>query len=201
MSKNIVIIFDPAHGANVAGKCSPDESHYEYRWSRERIKNLTLVLTSMGYEVYVTTNSINEPGLTRRKNFATQVRKGATKLLLSLHNNAAGNGTDWMNARGVEVFTTPGVTGSDTCAEYLLTQFKKNFPKLKMRYNRDADLERDKEARFTTLMGAGYMGVLIEWLFQDNKEDLELLLSSETNSKFEESIVEAIEKINDHFGK
>lgn len=199
MKKNVIIILDPAHGADVKGKCSPDNVHKEYRWSRDRVKSLVLMLTNLGYEVYTTTDSENEPGLSKRKNFATQIRKGKKKLLLSLHNNAAGNGT-WMTARGVEVYTTPGITDSDICAEYIIDQFKKDFPEVKMRYNRDADLERDKEAKFTVLMGADYMGVLIEWLFQDNKDDVELLMSLEMNRRFEVSIVDAIESINNYFG-
>lgn len=196
--KNLIVILDPAHGANVKGKCSPDNRHREYRWSRDRVKSLNLALTSLGYEVYVTTSSENEPGLSVRKNFASQIRKGERKLLLSLHNNAAGNGT-WCHPRGVEVYTTPGVTKADVCADYIIGQLHKDFPELKMRYNRDAYLERDKEARFTVLMGADYMGVLIEWLFQDNKDDVELLTNLDVNRKFEESIVAAIENINNYF--
>lgn len=199
MKKNVVVILDPAHGANVKGKCSPDGKHREYLWSRERVKNLSLMLLNMGYEVYTTTSSVNEPGLSKRKNFATQVAKGKKKLLLSLHNNAAGDGSKWLNAHGVEVWTTPGVTKADVCAEYLLTQFKKDFPELNIRYNRAAKFEKDKEAQFTVLMGADYMGVLVEWLFQDNKLDVELLSDSDVNRRFESSIVDAIEGINDYF--
>ena len=198
--KNLIVILDPAHGANVLGKCSPDKSHREYIWSRQRVKNLSLILTNLGYEVFVTTDSENEPGLSKRKNFATQIRKGTRKLLLSLHNNAAGNGDNWMSARGVEVFTTPGITDSDICADILLKQIKKDFPTLRMRYNKDAMLHRDKESNFTVLMGSGYMGVLIEWLFQDNKEDVRLLSSSEVNTKLENTLVTAIESINEYFG-
>lgn len=199
--KNIIVILDPAHGANIKGKCSPDGRHHEFLWSRERIKSLGRILTDLGYEVYVTTGSENEPGLLVRKNFATQIRKGEKKLLLSLHNNAAGNGYRWFSARGVEVYTTPGVTKADVCADFILSQFRKDFPEMKMRYNKDAKFYRDKESRFTVLMGKDYMGVLVEWLFQDNKDDVELLMDSEVNRKFESSIVGAIENINDYFGE
>ena len=199
--KNVIIILDPAHGADVAGKCSPDGKHREYAWSRARVKALKAMLVNLGYEVYTTTESENEPGLSKRKNFATQVRHGERKLLISLHNNAAGAAGKWMNATGVEVYTTPGVTDADVCADMILSQLKKDFPDYKMRYNRDKYLERDKEARFTVLMGADYMGVLIEWLFQDSKTDVEKLLDADVNRKFESSIVEAIERINDYFKK
>lgn len=197
--KNIVIILDPAHGADVKGKSSPDNRHYEYRWSRDRVKALVPMLTHLGYEVFVTTDSENEPGLSKRKNFATQISKGKKKLLLSLHNNAAGSNGKWMDARGVEVYTTPGVTDADICADFILGRLKEDFPGIKFRYNKDAYLERDKESRFTVLMGADYMGVLIEWLFQDNKDDVELLTDSAINRKFESSIVGAIETINNYF--
>ena len=45
------------------------------------------------------------------------------------------------------------------------------------------------------------MACLIEWLFQDNMEDYEKLKSAEFNSRFETSLVEAIEEINDYFSK
>lgn len=197
--KNIIIILDPAHGANVAGKCSPDKRHYEYKWSRERVKSLNNTLLALGYEVFMTTESENEPGLSQRKNFATRIRYGAKKLLLSLHNNAAGNGERWSSATGVEAYTTPGVTNADICADFILRQFEKDFPTIKMRYNKDSYLNRDKEEKFTVLMGADYMGVLIEWLFQDNKGDVEKLLDPMVNKAFEDSLVRAIENINHYF--
>lgn len=201
MKKNIILVIDPAHGINVAGKCSPDGLHREYLWSRERVKALKATCISLGYEVYVTTDSENEPGLSKRKNFATQIRRGERKLLLSLHNNAAGSDGKWHNARGYSVFTTKGVTKADTCADIIYKQLRKDFPELKGRMYKDSDLERDFEENFTVLMGSDYMGVLIEWLFQDNLKDVELLKDSEVNKKFEGSLVKAIEKINDYFGK
>lgn len=197
--KNIIIILDPAHGADVKGKCSPDGRHREYMWSRNRVKAIKAILIDLGYEVYVTTESENEPGLSKRKNFATQVRHGQRKLLLSLHNNAAGNGEKWMPASGVEVWTSKGVTKADVCADFILKEFKKDFPEFKMRLNKDSYLDRDKEENFTVLMGADYMGVLIEWLFQDNKSDVDSLLDPETNRAFENSLVRAIEEINGYF--
>lgn len=199
--KNIVIILDPAHGADVAGKRSPDGRHHEYKWSRERVSALRVILTSMGYEVFVTTESENEPGLSKRKNFATEVREGERKLFLSLHNDASGDSNHWMNARGFSVWTTKGITDADRCADFIIEQFKKDFPELKPRQYMPTELNKDFEANFTVLMGSGYMGVLIEWLFQDNKEDVELLEDVRMNKRFEDSLVDAIEEINNYFSK
>lgn len=197
--KNLVVILDPAHGRNVLGKCSPDGSHREYLWSRERVRSLRNTLSSLGYEVLLTTDSEDEPGLTKRRDFATQVKKGRRKLLLSLHNNAAGNGETWMTATGVEAWTSIGLTDSDKCADIILNRIFKDFPEVKMRFNRSKPLEKDKESKFTVLMGSGYMGVLIEWLFQDNRSDVALLKNEEVNRRFENAIVEAIEEINNYF--
>ena len=93
--RKLVVILDPAHGADVAGKCSPDGRHFEYKWSRERIAHLKALLINEGFEVYETTLSVNEPGLTRRKNFANNIRRGSLKLLLSLqafHNQTVSEG-------------------------------------------------------------------------------------------------------------
>lgn len=197
--KNVVIVLDPAHGSNVKGKCSPDGSHREYKWSRERVKSIKRLLENLGYTVYTTTDSENEPGLSKRKNFATQIKTDKKKLLISFHNNAAGSDGKWHDARGFGVYTTKGITKADVCADIILKQFKEDFPHLKARTYINKYLERDFEENFTVLMGAGYMGVLIEWLFQDNKEDLAFISDSETNSAFEHSVVKAIEAINSYF--
>lgn len=197
--KNITIILDPAHGLSTPGKRSPDGKHREAQWSRDRVSALRYKLAHLGYEVYVTTYSQDEPGLTYRKNVATQIKSKHPKVLISLHNNAQGNGTEWMKARGTAVYTTKGITYSDTCANVILKQFEEDFPDIRIRKYSHEPLGQDFESNFTILMGSGYWGVLVEWLFQDNKEDVELLLDAETNELFEESLIRAIEKINEHF--
>ena len=199
--KNVIIILDPAHGENVKGKCSPNHIHREYKWSRDRVANIKTLLLARGYEVYQTTTSINEPGLSVRKNYATQICHGKRKLLLSLHNNAKGSDGKWHDAQGVSIFTTKGITKSDYCARIILNRFEKDFPEIKIRRYMKSTLNEDFEENFTVLTGADYMACLIEWLFQDNMEDYEKLKSAEFNSRFETSLVEAIEEINDYFSK
>ena len=182
-------ILDPAHGRNVIGKMSPDGLHKEYEWSRKRCKELERILKDNGYKVEYTTTSDNEPGLTFRKNIASSLKaNGLTKLLISLHNNGAGDGTQWLNATGVEIYTTPGKTKSDDYAKIVYDQLQKDFPNLKFRGLKEAD--------FTVLKGSGYYAMLIEWLFQDNKKDIELLEDDKINKKLINSIFIAIETIN-----
>lgn len=198
--KNLTIILDPAHGANVKGKCSPDGTHREYLWSRERVHKLETLLISAGYRVFLTTDSNDEPGLSKRKEVANKT-EGSKKLLISLHNNAAGDASKWMQARGVAVYTTKGETKSDKCAEVIIRHFEKDFPELKMRKYSPKKMEEDFEENFTVLMGSNYMAVLIEWLFQDNKEDVELLGNPSVNRRMEYSLLDAIEELDQKFSE
>lgn len=197
--KRICVILDPAHGLDTLGKRSPDGSHREAIWSRERVSALQYKLAHMGYSVFLTTDSEKEPGLSYRKRVATEIKSPYPKVLFSIHNNAAGDGSSWMSARGASVYTTEGKTKSDVCAEIILDQFEQDFPDIKIRKYSHEELGEDFEKNFTVLMGSGYYGVLIEWLFQDNKEDVELLKNEEINEQFEESLINAIERINEHF--
>lgn len=194
MAKKLYIILDAAHGANVKGKCSPDETHKEYLWSRQMCDELQKMLRSRGYEVKQTNLTIDEIGLSKRKEYANSIitEPGQIKFLISLHNNAAGE-NGWHNARGFEIYTTKGQTRSDAAADVIMGRLNNAFSNFKSRIDKsDGDL--DKEANFTVLMG-NYMAVLIEWLFMDNKEDLAYLKDPVTNTKFLNAIVEAIELI------
>ena len=192
MARRLLPIIDFAHGSDVAGKQSPDGRHKEYLWSRKVGKMLAERLKQNGFEVAFTNTKDTEIGLSRRKEIANNLDtpRGGAKFLLSLHNNAAGMGNDWANARGFEIYTSPGNTTSDKFAKVILDNLAKDFPSYKNRGT--------KEANFTVLMGSGYSAVLIEWLFQDNKEDVKLLQDETTNNKFMDSLVSSFLYINDH---
>lgn len=195
--KDLCIILDPAHGANVKGKCSPDGVHKEYYWSRAIVKKLKEALSLKGYEVHLTTDSLNEPGLTKRKNAANAIPTANVKLLISLHNNAAGNGDNWYHATGVEIWTSKGKTQSDIFSSMMLMRFKKDFPDVKIRTGSSDPTDLDKDENFTVLMG-NYQAMLIEWLFMDSRWDIEKLLSPTMDDMLVESIVAGIEEINDY---
>lgn len=200
--KKLVIILDCAHGADVKGKCSPDGTHREYKWSRLICGKLRDKLESLGYRVEYTNKTENEIGLSQRKNIANNIKidSDQVKFLISLHNNAAGNGSNWTNATGFEIFTSKGQTLSDKFAQVIISNLQKDFPESNGFKHRvdltDGDL--DKEENFTVLMG-NYYGILLEWLFQDNKEDVKLLNDEIINNKLIDSLVKSINYINDNF--
>lgn len=185
------IILDTAHGAEVAGKRSPEGNHREYKWSRERLANIAAGLTKKGVTVKWSHIGDNEPGLTNR--VAAMNKIAGPAFVFSLHNNAAGSGATWLNATGVEIWTCKGQTESDKHATTIFNKLKKDFPHLVFRSDmRDGD--PDKEENFTVLMSK-HPSVLLEWLFQDSKQDVAMLSDSAVNRKLEEVLIEVLTQI------
>ena len=197
--KKVLIIADPAHGIDVPGKRSPDGTHREYLWSRDMWERLYTRLVALGYAVEFTTTSDNEPGLTTRIKAANAIaarNKNLIPLFISLHNDAAGDGTKWMQARGISVWTSKGRTRSDIFAAEMIKALNvvtKN--RTKMRTYSPMAQDQDFEANFTVLMG-NYNAMLIECCFQDNKDDVALLQDAEFCKLLEDAIIVGIENIN-----
>ena len=128
-AKKLLIILDPAHGEETPGKRSPDGRHREYRWSRERLAQVDILLKALGYTVVWTNTTNREIGLTKRQNTASVFAKQYTDLvpfLISLHNDAKGDGTKWENASGVSVWTAVGKTTSDIFADIFIKHSELN---------------------------------------------------------------------------
>jgi N-acetylmuramoyl-L-alanine amidase len=200
--RRVLVIIDFAHGADVAGKRSPDGKHLEYLWSRKVGNWLAESLRDEGFEVAFTNTSCNEIGLSKRKNIANELDtpRGGVKILLSLHNNAAGDGTSWKTARGFEIYTTKGQTRSDLFADVVFRQLEKDFPHTegyKARVD-TSDGDVDKESNFTVLMGNSYWAMLLEWLFQDNEADVKLLQDDTINHKLVDSLTQAFITIDEN---
>lgn len=190
----LTIILDVAHGEETPGKRSPDGLFREYKWSREVLGRLQNKLEDLGYTVYQSNTTNTEIGLPKRVSNANAFT-GKNKIFISLHSDAAGNGSDWMQARGYSVYTTPGKTNSDKIAEIVMKQFAIDFPELKARPDKsDGDL--DKEANFYVIKHTNCPSILIEWCFQDNKEDVKILLDENYNNKLIESLLNSINTIN-----
>lgn len=186
------IILSCAHGSEVAGKRSPDGRHREYKWSRDRQYEIADKLKARGINVeLVPARGIDtEPGLSARVQIENKIKQPA--FVFSLHNNAAGGGTLWMTARGVEIWTTRGNTKSDAYATKIFTALQAAMGDDVKQWRKDSsDGDIDKEANFTELMSV-HPAVLLEWLFQDNKDDVELLQNPTINTKFVNCITDVL---------
>ncbi len=183
----IKILIDRAHGVNIAGKCSPDLTHREWQWSDARCKSLTNKLKAAGFDtVNIITENFDPKDHLQRINLNTGQKP---TLLISLHNNAAGNGMQWMNARGYSVWTSRGKTNSDAFATILYNTFQLEMPEIPCRSD-FPDGDPDWEENFNVLVRKP-MACLVEWLFQDNKQDLALIKDDSINERFENAIVDA----------
>ena len=187
------ILVDNGHGIDTPGKCSPDKSFREYAYTRLIVKEIVQRLIDLGYDAEILVPEINDISLKERTNrvnkYCTELGK-KNVLLISVHNNAAGNG-DWMKARGWSCFTTVGKTESDVVAEHLYNAAEKIFTGHKIRMDK-SDGDKDWEKGFYILRHTLCPAVLVENFFMDNKEDLAYLLSDDGKEKIIQCHVEGI---------
>ena len=130
-----VVILGTAHGKNVGGKRSPDNSLEEYRYSREIVNRLRTALEARGCVVYVDMPEDVVPlpqqqELRLRCSYVNNLCKKYGKercLYVSIHVNAAGGEGKWMLAGGWCAYTSKGTTVSDNLAERLYEAAEKHL--------------------------------------------------------------------------
>jgi N-acetylmuramoyl alanine amidase len=171
------VLIDNGHGSNTPGKRSPDGRLREYAYTREIAERLVMELRKNGIDAErIVKEEIDVP-LAERCRRANEY-KASEAILVSIHCNAAGNGSDWMSARGWEAWTSVGKTKADKLATCLYENAEYCLPGMKIRKDM-TDGDQDKENGFYILKHTKCPAVLTENLFQDNKEDVEFLLSEE----------------------
>lgn len=216
---NKVVIFGTAHLDHpwIPGKCSPDGSFKEAVFSRELVNDLVPIMQSYGFISLVDYPGLVPDGvnikhypndwkaqqkaeLNFRVKKVNEVCKQYGKdnvIYVSLHNNASGNGSEWRGVRGWEIYTSPGKTKSDILAtniwnaagNYLNPDDFVDYTNVRSDWS---DGDPDKEANFFVLTKTKCPAVLIENLFMDNREDLELLQGIFGKYLLERIIIEGI---------
>lgn len=192
------ILIDNGHGSDTAGKCSPDGKLREYAYAREIAKRIVTELKARGYDAERIVTEDNDIGLaTRCKRVNSICNKLGAKnvVFVSIHVNAKGCG-DWEAARGWSAYTSKGQTSGDKVADYLYAEAEKNFQDLKIRKDM-SDGDPDIEEGFYVLKHTQCAAVLTENFFQDNKEDVEYLLSEEGKAAIVKTHVDALAKYTD----
>lgn len=184
------ILIDNGHGENTKGKRSPDGRLKEYAYTREIASRIVAALKFKGLDAELLTPETEDISLGERARRANRYPASET-ILVSLHCNAAGNGSDWMNARGWEAWTSVGQTKADKIATCLYDAAEKILSGMKVRKD-TADGDPDKESGFYILKHTKCPAVLTENLFQDNREDVDFLLSEEGKQKITDLHVEGI---------
>lgn len=186
-AEGYVIMVDNGHGKETKGKRSPwcatkskpEIEFYEWSWNRKAAKAIVDRLKSEGYDARLVVTEDTDVTLGERCRRVNKIssENGINKtLLISIHANAAGNGSKWMAARGWSAYTTRGATKADKLCECLYEEAEKNFKGMKIR--RDwSDGDSDIESDFYILKHTMCPAVLSENFFYDNIEDARYILS------------------------
>ena len=123
------ILIDNGHGHNTPGKRSPDGKVREANYTREIARKIVADLQDRGYDAQLLVPEDHDIPLSERVERVNKIcltykpscptRSGISPattghpniILVSIHVNAAGNGSKWTNATGWSVYTCKGQTG------------------------------------------------------------------------------------------
>lgn len=179
---NFLIILDNGHGNDTKGKCSPCGSLKEYAYARKVTAHLSKELDKIGITNVILVPEENDVSLqerVRRANIIYERYKHEKNVfLISVHNNACGNGKEWRSARGWTAYTSKGLTESDVIAKHFYMAAEALLgPKVIRKY--EGNKNPDFEENFYILRKTYCPALLTENFFMDNKFDCEYLLSEE----------------------
>lgn len=188
----MIILLDAGHGIETAGKRSPDESIREYKYCREIRDLIKNELVNLGFQVqYVSEGTQDVPLRTR----CVKVNEICSKhglhncLLVSIHLNAAGNEQNWTSASGWSSFVYSAASNkSRQLATFLGQAAQEQGLKIRKQYAN----KNYWEANFAICRNTNCPAVLTENLFQDNKDDVNFLLSAEGKKKIVDLHVQGI---------
>ena len=192
----MLILIDPGHGIDTPGKRSPDGKFLEYLWNRQIAELLLDRFMIMGIDASLVVTETNDISLSTRVQRVNRVcsKVGASNvILLSIHSNAAGDGSKWMSAQGWSCYTSKGDTKSDVIAECLYDAFETEFAEKKIRKDM-SDGDRDWEENFYVLQKSKCPAVLLENFYYDNREECAWMLQEETKRRIASAAVKGIIK-------
>lgn len=173
------IFIDNGHGLMTAGKRSPDGQFREPFYNREIARRVVSDLRDRGLDAELLVPEDDDISLAervRRVNTVCFLLGKQNVILVSIHVNAAGNGSKWLDATGWSVYTCKGQTESDRLAEILCEAAIKNFPGRRIRTD-FSDGDSDWEEGFYLLRKSLCVAVLTENFFQDCLSDVQYLQS------------------------
>lgn len=186
------ILIDNGHGIDTKGKRSPDGRLREYAWARECAVRLEKALKSQGFDaerIVTEERDISLKERCRRVNAICRQLGTKNVILISIHDNAAGADGQWHNARGFSAHI--GLNASANSKKLASSIWTAAIAK-GLQGNRSIPQERYIAQNLAICRDTLCPAVLTENLFQDNKEDVETLLSEEGKQNIIEAHVNGI---------
>lgn len=191
--KTMKVLIDNGHGENTPGKRSPDGRLREWSYTREIADRVVYELGRRGVDAErIVKENIDVPLSERcRRANAIYRETGEKAILVSIHCNAAGSGTDWMKARGWSVFVSNNASAnSKKLADCLAGAAVSENVKVRL----PAPGQLYWQQNLAICRDTSCPAVLTENFFQDNKEDVDFLLSEEGKNTVVRIHVEGIIK-------
>lgn len=191
MNKSIIVLLDNGHGVNTPGKCSPDKTLLEYKWAREIVDKLMVEFAKLGIRSIKLVPEDTDISLRERVRRANQHYKNSGKqaILISVHCNAAGADGKWHNACGWSVFVAQNASNN---SKRLARNLYEEAEKRGLKGNRSVPKEKYWVQSLAMCRDTNCPAVLTENMFQDNKEDVALLLSEEGKKKIIDAHVQGV---------
>ena len=184
------VLIDNGHGEETKGKRSPDGRIREYAYARKVAVALVRRLKEEGIHSIQIVPEDYDVSLRARCTRANMVAD-KNKILISIHLDAAGGGSQWMGARGWSARISPKASEkSKTLASCLAKAAEAHGLKVRRQYpDKDYWLQNLAICRDTVCPA-----VLTENLFQDNLEDVAYLLTEEGFNTIVDLHVEGIKE-------
>ena len=185
------VILDAGHGRDTAGKRSPDGRLLEYAYAREIALRLERELKARGYDAQRIVPEENDISLKERCDRANRIYAAAGKkaILVSIHCNAAGADGKWHDARGWSAYVSRNASKkSKELACRLIDAAETQGLKVR-RYSQN---EPYWTQNLAICRDTNCPAVLTENLFQDNREDVDYLLSEKGKQTIVELHVQGI---------
>lgn len=171
------ILIDNGHGYNTPGKCSPDGRLREYKYTREIALVVVERLRAQGYDAELVTPETYDVALgtrTRRINGIARTVGTANVLVVSIHCNAAGSKGQWMQARGWSAHVS---LNASTKSKRLASCLAKAAEGEGIKVRRPLPTQDYWPQNLAICRDTICPAVLTENLFQDNRDDVDFLLS------------------------
>ena len=176
--RNVTVLLDNGHGRETPGKRSPDGRLMEWEYTRRLAAAVEARLLAQGIDARRiveedTDVPINER--VQRVNAICDKIGTANVILVSIHINAA-VGSGWKDARGWTVWVAPNASGN---SKRLAKCLYGEADKAGYKGNRWVPDTRYWIGNYGILRDTKCQAVLTENLFQNNKEDVAILMSEE----------------------
>jgi N-acetylmuramoyl-L-alanine amidase len=170
------VLIDNGHGENTPGKRSPDGRLREWSYTREIAAMVVSGLRKLGVDAERIVKEDTDVPLSERCKRANAIynETGKKAILVSIHCNAAGSGAEWMNARGWSVFVSNNASAN---SKRLADCLAKAAGEKGVNIRKPTPGQLFWEQNLAMCRDTNCPAVLRENFFQDNKEDVDYLLS------------------------